>query len=251
MNPAPPVTSTRIVRSVRRRGVGRVARATVVPSRARRQRRRRRSRGRARCVRPERRSRPDDGVDRLGPSPIVAPVEHHRAQQTCARRRRVTRRRGPRPRPVRAGLDCAPSPMQDRRLEPRVGVRSRLALHPDARRALARARRRRTRRAAGEHVGVGLQVLLRASRCRASRRRSRIAYSRPGSSSIRGNVSRSIDTVEPRRDASQHRRLEHVGAGVDPVGRRLALRRLLDERHHLAVVAGGHDAERRRVRRPG
>ena len=39
---------------------------------------------------------------------------------------------------------------------------------------------------------------------------------------MRGNVSRSIDTVSRWRDALEHRRLEHVGARVDPVGRRLA-----------------------------
>ena len=45
----------------------------------------------------------------------------------------------------------------------------------------------------------------------------------------------------------QERRLEHVGAGVDPVARRLAGRGLLDERDHAAVGLGGHDAEHARV----
>ena len=46
---------------------------------------------------------------------------------------------------------------------------------------------------------------------------------------------------------SQERRLEHVGAGVDPVARRLARRGLLDERDDAAVGLGRHDAERARV----
>ena len=62
-----------------------------------------------------------------------------------------------------------------------------------------------------------------------------------------GKVSRSIDTRPPVGDPAQDGRLEHVGPGVDLVGRRLVAWRLLDEGRHPPVVVGGHDAERGRV----
>ena len=46
------------------------------------------------------------------------------------------------------------------------------------------------------------------------------ANSAPCCSSIRGNVSRSIETLSARRDAIEEPRFEHVGARVDPVPRR-------------------------------
>ena len=49
------------------------------------------------------------------------------------------------------------------------------------------------------------------------------------------------------RDAIEHRRLEHICAGVDLVARRRARRRLLDEPLDPAVGIDGDDAERRRV----
>src|SRR5262245_25093420 len=48
-------------------------------------------------------------------------------------------------------------------------------------------------------------------------------------------------------DAVEHRRLEHVGPGVDAVGRGRAGLRLLDERLDLAGVVDRHDAVARRV----
>ena len=53
--------------------------------------------------------------------------------------------------------------------------------------------------------------------------------------------------VEPGRDRVHELGLEHVGPRVDPVGRRLPGRRLLDERDDFAVGARRHDAEGGRV----
>ena len=50
-----------------------------------------------------------------------------------------------------------------------------------------------------------------------------------------------------RRDAIEHRGLQHVGTGVDVVRGRVARPGLLDERHHPSVVIGGYDAEARRI----
>ena len=54
--------------------------------------------------------------------------------------------------------------------------------------------------------------------------------------------------VEAGRNPIEERRFEHVGAGVDPVARRLARGRLLDEGDDRTVVLGGNDTERARVR---
>jgi hypothetical protein len=51
----------------------------------------------------------------------------------------------------------------------------------------------------------------------------------------------------PRRDAVDHRRLQHVRAGVDEVARRLAPGRLLDERGHPAPGVGEDDAVAGRI----
>ena len=141
-----------------------------------------------------------------------------------ARRPRRRRRRRPPSRRPRAPA-CDDARRRRSAPAPRAGASgsmSGVALHPDPGRGLARpgaggaaehARRARRRAPAGTS---------RASRCRASSASLAIAYRRPGSSSMRGNVSRSIDTVSRGGMRSQHRRLEHVRAGVDPVGRRLA-----------------------------
>ena len=62
-----------------------------------------------------------------------------------------------------------------------------------------------------------------------------------------GKVSRSIETRPPSGIRVQDGRLEHVGPGVDLVGRRLVARRLLDEGRHPPLVVGGHHAEGGRI----
>ena len=120
-----------------------------------------------------------------------------------------------------------------------------IALHPHARRRSPRPARWRPERA-GEQVGMHPEILLgRADvdpvgvalqRVQAARllehARERLPLDRHG---------------ETRGDAGQHRRLQHVGARVDPMRGRLARRRLLHERHDLAVAASGHHTERRRI----
>ena len=59
---------------------------------------------------------------------------------------------------------------------------------------------------------------------------------------------RSMETRRPAGIRSSTARLEHVGAGVDLVGRRLFPGGLLDEGGHPPVVVGRHDPEGRGVR---
>ena len=110
-------------------------------------------------------------------APDATPGAEHRAGDPCARgddRRRC--------RAARA-LRCAPR--RGRRLRPAPTRRARARARP------ARARRR-ARRPARRRAPAGTS---RASRCRSSSASVAIAYRRLGSSSMRGNVSRSIETV--------------------------------------------------------
>ena len=198
----------------------------------------------------------------------VAPVERRARRRRPRRpdRRRTARRAGApdadrRPgRPTIEPSTTAPLPMRApgsttesrttapgadlrRRPSPRCGL--------DARRRVADHGRRVDRplgRAphAVDQVELRLQVGGRACRRRPSRRRS-AGRTASRSATIAGKVSRSIDTRRPAGMRSSTRRLEHVGAGVDPVGRRLAGRRLLDEGLDPAVVVDRHHAVARRI----
>ena len=82
------------------------------------------------------------------------------------------------------------------------------------------------------HAVEQVELGLRGSRAACRRRSSSVAgpgVERAGRRPWPGR-SRARSRRAARGDAVEHRRLEHVGAGVDQVGRRLARRRLLDER---------------------
>ena len=149
-------------------------------------------------------------------------VVHHRAH-TRARRRRPTRRRRPRsPRPARRRRPRVPSPISTGASSRASASTSGVALHPHPGRSLARAGRGRAAEHAGEHVGVRLQVLLgRADVDPVGVARHRVEAARL-LEHARERLALDRDR-QPLGDALQHRRLEHVGAGVDPVGGRLAL----------------------------
>ena len=141
----------------------------------------------------------------------------------------------------------APSPISTGAVDVRVGLDRGVALHPHAGRDLACAGRGRVRQPAAPARRRAPRGTSRAFRCRASTRRSGSRTAARARASMRGNVSRSTDTLRRGGIRVEERRLEHVRAGVDPVARRLAGRGLLDERDHAAVGLGRHDAERARV----
>ena len=132
-----------------------------------------------------------------------AGTEHRRRRAWCPARRRHRPRGGWGPRPGhrrrRARSPAATRPARSR------WHRRRAAVRPS----------RRARRACASRYFSGVPMSSQYASLWS-------AYRLPGCSSIRGNVSRSIETLRPGRDAVEHGRFEHVGAGVDPVGRRVA-----------------------------
>ena len=160
---------------------------------------------------------PDDGAVDHGPAADLRPrqqhgVAHHRARLDVAAAHQHGVRRPPRRRPTTADVDDrrlggAPVPVDQVELGLQVGGG----------------------RAGVDPVGVGVHG-----------EQAAVAHHlREG-----GPLDRH---PAPGRDPLQHRRLEHVGAGVDPVGRGLARRRLLDERLDPPVVVDGHHAVARRI----
>ena len=88
-------------------------------------------------------------------------------------------------------------------------------------------------------------------RCRASRRRTASRRAEPGLVEHARERLPLDRHGEPRRDAIEHLGLEHVGPGIDPAGRRLALGRLLDEGDDLPVRRGSAPPRTLTDPRPG
>ena len=199
MNPAPPVTITRIGQpsACRARAVGlgatdprprracagveRRARAddrVVGRDRADAELRRRRARSRSTSAsvveRPRRRARPN--AARARPAPTRAPGADDRAGD------------------ARTGVDDRAGADEHRGFEPRLGVDRRPRPAPRHPATCSRARRRRAAERAARARRRAPGGTSRACRCRSSTRRSP-SRKAAGSSSMRGNVSRSIETV--------------------------------------------------------
>ena len=196
---------------------------------------------------------PGAGARPVRPAATTTAVADHRQRRRPAPRRR-SRASCPRIEPAHPGpgpdpgagrsIDRAVAPRRPRRRPaPGLDAPSRRPGPADRTRRAGGRRRRRLRRSRRERSGWPAGTCRRASRRRASRRPT--PWRRAAPSRDQGGEGLPLDRDPPAgRDAVEHDGLEHVGPGVDQVGRRLAGGRLLDERDDPAVVVGGDDAER-------